>query len=71
MNGHDTIEQLPLLARHAAVSTPPLPRGRYVELPGRGRTFVRQTSRRPDAPTVILLHGLCLNQRAPPICPNG
>ena len=36
MNGHDTIEQLPLLASCAAVSTPPLPPGRYVELPGRG-----------------------------------
>ena len=57
MNGPDTIEQLPLLAS-SAVSTPPLPPGRSVELPGRGTTFVHETPRRSDAPTVMLLHGL-------------
>lgn len=36
---------------------PRLPRGRYVELPGRGRTFVREIDGPPGAPTVVLLHG--------------
>jgi 3-oxoadipate enol-lactonase len=34
-----------------------LPRGRKVDLPGRGRTFVRHIQGPPDAPTVLLLHG--------------
>jgi 3-oxoadipate enol-lactonase len=33
------------------------PSGRHVELPGRGRTFVRELSGPPGAPTVVLLHG--------------
>lgn len=40
---------------------PPLPTGRVVELPGRGHTFVVDTgapSKRPDAPTLVLLHAL-------------
>src|SRR5207302_10350324 len=36
----------------------PLPPGRTVELPGRGRTFVRELQGPPGAPTLILLHGL-------------
>lgn len=38
--------------------TPRLPPGRRIELPGRGTTFVRELAGpRPDAPTVVLLHG--------------
>lgn len=37
-----------------------LPLGRRIELPGRGRTFVREVAGpTPDAPTVLLLHGWC------------
>ena len=35
-----------------------VPRGRFVDLPGRGRTFVRELEGPPGAPTVVLLHGL-------------
>ena len=35
-----------------------IPPGRYVELPGRGTTFVREMEGPPGAPAVILLHGL-------------
>jgi pimeloyl-ACP methyl ester carboxylesterase len=36
-----------------------IPPGRYVELPGRGTTFIREVpGPSPDVPTVILLHGL-------------
>ena len=34
-----------------------LPPGRYVELPGRGRTFVREQPGPEGAPVVVLLHG--------------
>jgi pimeloyl-ACP methyl ester carboxylesterase len=37
---------------------PDLPPGRALELPGRGRTFVREVAGPPGAPTVVLLHGL-------------
>ena len=37
---------------------PRLPRGRHVELPGRGATFVREVAGPPGAPVVVLLHGL-------------
>ena len=37
--------------------TPTLPPGRRIELPGRGRTFVRELAGPPGAPTVLLLHG--------------
>lgn len=37
---------------------PPLPPGRVLELPGRGRTFVREVAGPPGAPTLFLLHGL-------------
>lgn len=36
---------------------PPLPPGRFVELPFRGRTFLRELPGPPGAPTVVLLHG--------------
>ena len=39
-------------------SDPWLPPGRWVELPGRGTTFVRDLPGPPGAPTVVLLHGL-------------
>ena len=35
-----------------------LPAGRVVELPGRGSTYVVDTGRRDDAPTLVLLHAL-------------
>ena len=43
-----------------AVVDPPsfVPRGRYVELPGRGTTFIREAPGPVGAPTVVLLHGL-------------
>ena len=42
----------------AATELPWLPPGRAVELPGRGRTFVRELGeRRPGEPTLVLLHG--------------
>lgn len=34
-----------------------LPPGRWVELRGRGRTFVRELTGRDGAPTIVLLHG--------------
>ncbi|HEY1741205.1 MAG TPA: alpha/beta fold hydrolase [Acidimicrobiia bacterium] len=40
-----------------AALTPRLPRGRFVTLPDRGRTFVREIDGPPGAPTVVLLHG--------------
>ena len=43
------------LSRLAADSLPP---GRAVELPGRGTTFVYEQAGPPDAPTLILIHGL-------------
>ena len=38
-------------------AAPPLPPGRHVELPGRGRTFLREQPGPAGAPTVLLLHG--------------
>ena len=35
-----------------------IPDGRYVDLPRRGRTFVREVAGPKGAPTVLLLHGL-------------
>ena len=37
---------------------PPLPPGRHVDLPGRGRTFIREVAGPAGAPTIVLLHGL-------------
>lgn len=38
-------------------TTPHLPHGAAMELPGRGTTFVRTMAGPPNAPTVLLLHG--------------
>lgn len=35
-----------------------VPEGRVVELPGRGRTFIREAEGPPGAPVLMLLHGL-------------
>lgn len=43
------------------VAGPPLPPGRSVNLPGRGRTFVREASGPPGAPALLLLHGWTVN----------
>lgn len=40
-----------------AVTGPPLPLGRRIDLPGRGRTFFREVEGPPGAPTLLLLHG--------------
>ncbi|MEY2421586.1 MAG: hypothetical protein QOI95_1653 [Acidimicrobiaceae bacterium] len=44
----------------ATLIAPPtnVPPGRFVELPGRGTTFIREAAGPPGAPTVVLLHGL-------------
>lgn len=36
---------------------PTLPRGYQLDLPGRGRTFIREVEGPPGAPTLMLLHG--------------
>ena len=36
----------------------PVPPGRYLDLPGRGRTFIREVAGPPGAPAIFLLHGL-------------
>lgn len=38
-------------------AAPPLPPGRYVDLPGRGTTFIREVPGPPGAPALVLLHG--------------
>ncbi len=40
------------------LSADTLPPGRVVELPGRGTTFVYEQPGPPDAPTLVLIHGL-------------
>ena len=37
--------------------TPPLPPGRYVDLPGRGTTWILESPGPPGAPALLLLHG--------------
>jgi 3-oxoadipate enol-lactonase len=49
-----TWEWEPAPARHGWF----VPNGRHVDLPGRGRTFVREIEGPPGAPTIVLLHGL-------------
>ena len=44
-------------AQHDNSETPALPAGRYVWLPGRGRTFIREAAGPAGAPTIMLLHG--------------
>ncbi|HEX5616518.1 MAG TPA: alpha/beta hydrolase [Acidimicrobiia bacterium] len=43
--------------QRTATDGPPLPRGRRIELGGRGTTFVREVDGPPGAPTLLLLHG--------------
>jgi 3-oxoadipate enol-lactonase len=38
-------------------AAPWLPPGRHVDLPGRGRTWIREAEGPPGAPTLLLLHG--------------
>ena len=38
-------------------ASPPLPPGRRVELPGRGKTWIWEATGPPGAPTLLLLHG--------------
>ena len=45
------------LAAGGPPGAPPLPPGRFVDLPGRGTTFVRELAGPPGAPAVVLLHG--------------
>lgn len=45
----------------APFPTPGLPDGRYVELPGRGTTWVREVPGPAGAPTLVLLHGWTVN----------
>ena len=45
------------MIRHTHAAREGFPVGHDVELPGRGRTFVREVAGPPGAPTVILLHG--------------
>jgi 3-oxoadipate enol-lactonase len=40
---------------------PSLPPGRRIDLPGRGRTWIREVDGPPGAPTVLLLHGWTAN----------
>lgn len=57
--GYLPIAMIPLPFVHSGeVLEPPLPPGRAVELPGRGTTFVCEQPGPPDAPVVMLLHGL-------------
>lgn len=41
-----------------SIPGPALPLGRRLKLPGRGTTFIREIEGPPQAPTVLLLHGL-------------
>jgi pimeloyl-ACP methyl ester carboxylesterase len=56
------VQHVETLAKDQAVvdltGAPDLPIGRRIELPGRGRTFVREVEGPPGAPTLVLLHGL-------------
>ena len=50
----------PVLSAATAVTSAAngeLPGGRFVRLPGRGRTFVRELAGPPGAPVLVLLHG--------------
>ena len=46
--------------REATLVAPPsfVPAGRFVDLPDRGTTFIREAPGPPGAPTLVLLHGL-------------
>ena len=45
------------MIRESVATLPGLPRGYDVDLPGRGRTFVREAPGPAGAPTLLLLHG--------------
>lgn len=45
------------MIHHTHAARDGFPAGHEVDLPGRGRTFVREVAGPPGAPTVILLHG--------------
>jgi pimeloyl-ACP methyl ester carboxylesterase len=50
-----------LVRKGTEVATPfDLPHGRVVRLPGRGTTFVRESSPSHEAPTILLIHGLTM-----------
>jgi 3-oxoadipate enol-lactonase len=38
----------------------PLPQGRMIALPGRGRTYLQEVQGPPGAPTLVLIHGLTM-----------
>ncbi len=46
------------VAQAPAIDVPPLPPGGFMELPGRGTTFVRDAPGPSHAPVLFLLHGL-------------
>ena len=56
-------------AQHDNSETPALPAGRYVWLPGRGRTFIREAAGPAGAPTIMLLHGWT-GDRRPQLVPG-
>ncbi|MHB1129633.1 MAG: alpha/beta fold hydrolase [Ilumatobacteraceae bacterium] len=45
------------MTRYESAVMPVLPRGYHLDLPGRGRTFIRDIAGPPGAPTLMLLHG--------------
>ena len=49
-----------MASARATLVAPPsfVPAGRFVDLPGRGTTFIREAAGPPGAPTIVLLHGL-------------
>jgi len=46
-----------LPSRHERRDPPGLPAGRFIDLPGRGTTWVREAAGPAGAPTLVLLHG--------------
>lgn len=53
-----TSTSVPWMLMDSDVGAPPfLPGGRYVLLPGRGTTFVRELEGPPGAPVLVLMHG--------------
>jgi len=58
-SAHDAVSAPPVDSFGAGgpSEAPPLPPGRFVDLPGRGTTFVRELAGPPGAPAVVLLHG--------------
>ena len=50
------LRRLPVASREVDLFPPYVP-GRYVNLPGRGHTYIRELAGPPGAPTLVLLHG--------------